>query len=210
MFLEYSEITLPNSKFRTLDCKLNFQSSLPNFSISAYKYGTQIQNVCHSPLVFQTINMAPKKRIAHGSDKQQYLSELTSIRNSLQLVQQSVTRLERTIRASTRPLVTMQRQHDTNHRTLPAQRRLLQRIADGPLPTLICWQHKMHGAATRNCGGPPCPFYVNPNAPAPTSTLANASGALQVLPPPIQNAPVPPPNQMDILEEDLLHLSDTE
>lgn len=86
--------------------------------------------------------MAPIKRIARQANQPNMqqpanpavLQELLAIRNSLQLSQQSLTRLENRFKISAPPSPTP---------TVPPMRRLLNEIADRPITSEICWYHSM-------------------------------------------------------------------
>jgi len=99
--------------------------------------------------------MAPIQRIAHqGQKDQSILHELIAIRNSLQLAQQSLNRLEHRY-ASSKNTPTKPTPPNKPPTKTPA-RQLLENIANQPIKFNICWYHKMFGAAanTKNCPGP--------------------------------------------------------
>jgi len=141
--------------------------------------------------------MAPRKRLAHSTNNSSILNELVAIRNAIQLAQQNLTRLERTLNRTSRQNSSQERAQERQAPpNMPAQRRLLQNIANRPLPNPVCWQHRMHGQATRQCNGPPCPYYVEP------------TNEQEVQPQPQLNNPMAA--NENVMEDDLLRLSDSE
>lgn len=96
--------------------------------------------------------MAPNKRVAHQTNDE-LLHELVAIRNTIQLAQQSLNRVEQQLKKA--PM------QSTPDRPLPPARRLLQEVANRDFVQEICFHHRRFGKATnpRDCpGAPECKF----------------------------------------------------
>lgn len=101
--------------------------------------------------------MAPKKRTAKPIQTNQ-LHELVSIRNTLQLAQQSLTRLEKSVLAQSSPT------QPSGTLVTPAKT-LRNKLYNADNTTRICWYHKNFGNAANphNCPGPDsCTFVPTP------------------------------------------------
>lgn len=102
--------------------------------------------------------MAPTKRIAHRADPN-ILHELMAIRNSLQITQQSISRLEHRFKNA----------ESTSTPKINPTRQKINEVANRPVKIDICWFHRMFGAAANpaNCPGQPTCKFVPPPIPVP-------------------------------------------
>lgn len=115
----------------------------------------------HSHLDFHDINtlkpnMAPIKRTAHSDQNSNFLHEIISIRNTMQLAQQSLSRLERN-------LVKTPATSSTPKEKTP-RRVLVEKLFNAEIPKRICWYHNRFGKAAdpKNCPGPEFCNFVPP------------------------------------------------
>lgn len=86
-------------------------------------------------------------RIEHRCNNDEMLPELMAIKNSLQLSQQSLNRIEHRQSSKKKPPSVTPGKASTNS-TVPAQRQLLKRVYNRSPQRRICVKHKLYGPAT--------------------------------------------------------------
>lgn len=88
-------------------------------------------------------------------------NELLAIRNTMQLTQQSVSRLEKHLatvaKNKNQENLPKKRSASSTPTIVTKRRQLLENIANRDPPPRPCWKHRVYGAAARECD-PPCNY----------------------------------------------------
>ncbi|KAJ6647894.1 hypothetical protein Bhyg_03118 [Pseudolycoriella hygida] len=99
--------------------------------------------------------MAPKQ--PNSTNTQNLLHEIIAIRNTMQLAQQSLSRLEKQLaKENKKPIDTTLSREQSKGRIVPPRRALLNRLYNQEISNQICWYHQKFGKAANisNCPGP--------------------------------------------------------
>lgn len=106
--------------------------------------------------------MIRSKRIAHRpAERTSLKDDLEALRNSIQLTQQTVSRLESRLDGLKATTASRRSRTNNNERSkrpasiapnnVSKQRQLLQDIVNRDRPNRPCWYHRMHGSAALEC-----------------------------------------------------------
>lgn len=108
--------------------------------------------------------MAPTKRVSHtvNHNNPALLHEIISIRNTIKLAQQTLSRMEKSMAKSPSQVSTVTR--------VTARQSLVTKLYNVEPPKRVCWYHKNFGVAAlpTNCPGPEECSFVPPKKPITT------------------------------------------